>query len=84
MVHVSAPALCLVLLSRLSAGFPTASPLQDSSGPTKIELLTAGQGLGVSAKADADTTTKLKNENSATNITASYGSPTSATVKILT
>ena len=76
MVHVSTPALCLVLLSRLSAGFPTTSPLQDTSGPTRIELLAAGQGQSASAREDAATTAKLTNA-------ASYSSPTPATVKIL-
>ena len=83
MVHVSTPALCLVLLSRLSAGFPTANPIQNTSGPTKIELLAAGQGQSASAKADAATTAKLTNADSANNITAGYSS-TAATVRILT
>jgi len=84
MVHVSTSALCLVLLSRLSAGFPATGPLQDTSGPTKIELLTAGQEQSSSAKADAATTAKLKNADSPNNITAGYSRPTPATVKIFT
>jgi hypothetical protein len=84
MVHVSTPALCLVLLSHLSAGFPTTSPLQDTSGPTKIELLAAEQGESASAKADTATTAKLKNADTANNVTAGYSSPTASTVNVLT
>ena len=84
MVHVSTPALCLVLLSGLSAGLPTTSPFQDTSGPTKIELLAAGQGKSTSAADNAAATARLTNADSANNITASYSSTTSATVKTLT
>jgi len=84
MVHVSTTALCLVLLSRLSVGFPTTSTLQDTSGPTKVELLAAGQGENASAKGDATTTAKVTNADSASNSAASYSSPKPATVKILT
>jgi hypothetical protein len=84
MVHVSTPALCLVLLSRLSAGFPTTSPFQDTGGPTKIELPAAGQGQTISAADNSTTTAELTSADSATTITASYSSTTSATVKTLT
>jgi len=84
MVHVSTPALFLVLLSRLSAGFPTTSTLQDTSGPTKIELLPFRQEQSASVKVDTAATAKLTNADSANNFAANYSSTTSATVKILT
>jgi hypothetical protein len=84
MVHFSTPAVCLVLLPPLSAGFPTSSPVQDTSGPTKIELLAAPQGQSASTVEAATTTAKLINADSANNITRSYSSPTSATVNTLT
>jgi hypothetical protein len=84
MVHVSTPALCLVLLPPLLAGFPTSSPVQDTSGPTKIELPSARQEQSASTVEVATTTAKLINADSANNITRSYSSPASATVNILT
>jgi hypothetical protein len=83
MVHVSTPALCLVLLSPLLAGFPTSNPFQDTSGPTKIELLAAGQGQSDSTSEAVTTPAKLTNADSANNITESYGSSTSAKVNVL-
>lgn len=78
MVYVSTPALCLVLLPPLLAAFPTSSPVQDTSGPTKIELIAAGQGQSAST-VDVTTTVKLTKVDSANNITSSYSSPTPAT-----
>ena len=84
MVHVSTAALCVVLLSGLSAGFPATNTLQDTSGPKKIELLTRVEGESTSAKGDAATAANLTSADSANNNAASYSSTTSATVKILT
>jgi hypothetical protein len=41
MRHVRTPALWLVVLSSWAAGYPTASPAGNTTGPTRIELLAA-------------------------------------------
>lgn len=70
MRHVSKSALCLVFLSSLVAGFPTSIPIQNTKGPTEIELLEAGR-THRTATPEPISTTAIANPGN--NIKRSFG-----------
>ncbi|XP_023719257.2 uncharacterized protein LOC111870877 [Cryptotermes secundus] len=79
MMHARTPALCLVMFSALAAGYPSSSPVENTHGPTKIELLVARGEQGTSiavptSTAATDTADSRENTKLATSI-----SPTSKT-----
>jgi hypothetical protein len=81
MRHVRTSALCLVMLSCLAAGYPSASPAETTEGPTKIELLAARRQHNTSTSESTSTAaaiTAAKRQNAELN----YGVPASPAVGI--
>lgn len=72
MMHVGTSALCLVMLSSLAAGYPASSPVENTSGPIKIELLVAREGQGTSIAEPTSTAATVNTTDSRKNIKLDY------------